>query len=128
MASVNQARPLIWMSLSWWSRPLDHPIWALICCFALWKTLLLCIAYASPGPGYDSSTHILLQRRDELRLAQKLARWDAIYFAALTKRDYLFEQEWAFGWGFTRTLKLLSHGERVDSGRGPSHRARPDRG
>jgi hypothetical protein len=41
------------------------------------------------------------------RLLQTLTRWDAIYFASIAERGYVFEQEWAFGWGFTRLLSFL---------------------
>lgn len=82
--------------------------------FALWKCLLLFIAVASPGPGYDTSTQILFRRyQDAARswpsvvaqtLATKLTRWDAIYFASSSERGYLFEQEWAF----SRTYAILT--------------------
>ncbi|THV89777.1 mannosyltransferase, partial [Aureobasidium pullulans] len=93
---------------------------ALACLFVFWKLLLLCIAYASPGPGYDTSTNLLLLRAQSAqsentllahlakRLVSKLVRWDALYFISVAQRGYLFEQEWAWGWGHTRLLGLVS--------------------
>jgi hypothetical protein len=81
--------------------------------FAAWKTLLLIIAYASPGPGYDTSSQLLpffeqshviqdntaswstLQSLIR-RLALHLTRWDAVYFTSAADRGHVFEQEWAF--------------------------------
>ncbi|THY73651.1 mannosyltransferase [Aureobasidium pullulans] len=93
---------------------------ALACLFVFWKLLLLCIAYASPGPGYDTSTNLLLLRAQSAQsentllahlaknLVSKLVRWDALYFISVAQRGYLFEQEWAWGWGYTRLLSLIS--------------------
>ncbi|KXT00429.1 hypothetical protein AC578_1925 [Pseudocercospora eumusae] len=70
--------------------------------FCVWKSLLLLIALLSPGPGYDTSTQILLQQYQALsgswfeQLISKLTRWDAIYFANSSARGHVFEQEWAF--------------------------------
>lgn len=100
-----------------WTRPLDHPTRTLIASFAAWKALLLVIAACSPGPGYDTSTSLAFPHGignvGELSLilrymASKLTRWDAIYFVKAANRGYLFEQEWAFGWGFTRLIALCS--------------------
>lgn len=97
----------------------------LSCLFVLWKLLLLCIAYASPGPGYDTSTTLLFARAQPAlsaqsentlledfakRLASKLVRWDALYFVSVAQRGYVFEQEWAWGWGYTNFLGLISKG------------------
>lgn len=108
--------------LSWsvFFKPLDHPQKALIAIFVVWKSLLLLIAACSPGPGYDTST-TLAQPYDGaadqnyvvslLRLfSTKLTRWDAIYFTRIASRDYLYEQDWAFGWGFTRLIKFFASG------------------
>jgi phosphatidylinositol glycan class V len=43
-------------------------------------------------------------------LSTKLTRWDAIYFTKIASRDYLYEQDWAFGWGFTRLIKFFASG------------------
>ncbi|KAI5248274.1 mannosyltransferase [Aureobasidium subglaciale] len=90
--------------------------------FVAWKLLLLCVAYASPGPGYDTSTTLLLLRAQSAqsestlledlakRLASKLVRWDALYFVSVAQRGYVFEQEWAWGWGYTKFVGLVSKG------------------
>ncbi|CAD0098057.1 unnamed protein product, partial [Aureobasidium mustum] len=95
---------------------------ALTCLFVVWKLLLLCIAYASPGPGYDTSTTLLLARAQPSvtentlledfakRLVSNLVRWDALYFVSVARRGVVFEQEWAWGWGYTKFLALVSKG------------------
>ncbi len=112
----------IMYNLTAWVRPLDHPKGFLVLSFIAWKLILFCIALTSPGPGYDTST--LLLHRD-LNLVQaksesgwelaspinSLVRWDAIYFTQLAKHGYLWEQEWAFGWGFTNLIAVTSRGE-----------------
>jgi phosphatidylinositol glycan class V len=99
----------------------------LTCLFVLWKLLLLCIAYASPGPGYDTSTTLLFARAQPAlsentlledfakRLVSKLVRWDALYFVSVAQRGYVFEQEWAWGWGYTNFLGMASKGWFVTS-------------
>ncbi|KAK2882626.1 hypothetical protein FQN49_000165 [Arthroderma sp. PD_2] len=96
---------------------LNRPIYTLTKCFCLWKTVLLLIVLASPGPGYDTSTALLLSsEEDHVRnsgtvawlvshVAHRLARWDSIYFLKGAQRGYVFEQEWAFGYG--RLLSFL---------------------
>ncbi|KAL9099431.1 MAG: hypothetical protein Q9163_005067 [Psora crenata] len=96
-----------------------NPIIRLIAYFVAWKLLLLGVALLSPGPGYDTSTG-LLQYMDASSpnhrcstnylgpLAGKLVRWDGIYYTQIARRGYSFEQEWAFGWGHTRALSLVS--------------------
>lgn len=82
--------------------------------FAIWKTLLLAIVAASPGPGYDTSTVLMLAdpragvptssttlvSRAVEHLLTRLVRWDSVYFVNIAQRGYVFEQEWAFGRGF----------------------------
>lgn len=89
--------------------------------FIAWKLILLCIALTSPGPGYDTSTVLL---HPYLHLAhpgsgsewepasrlKSLVRWDAIYFTQLARHGYIWEQEWAFGWGFTNLVAVTSRG------------------
>jgi phosphatidylinositol glycan class V len=94
----------------------------LSCLFVSWKLLLLCIAYASPGPGYDTSTTLLFARAQPAqsentlledfakRLISKLVRWDALYFVSVAQRGYVFEQEWAWGWGYTNFLGFIFKG------------------
>lgn len=108
-------------TLTAWARPLDHPKSFLVLSFIVWKLILLCIALTSPGPGYDTSTALLhpylnlAQPRSvsEWELAPRLSslvRWDAVYFTQLARRGYLWEQEWAFGWGFTNLVAVTSRG------------------
>jgi len=107
-------------------QPHNAPISSLIFLFLSWKLLLQSIAFVSPGPGYDTSTQILFQSyglnvnlpfQENIALslgetlAHKLSRWDAIYFATSSVRGYLYEQEWAFGWGLTRLLAFLANCE-----------------
>ncbi|KAK0273430.1 ER membrane glycoprotein subunit of the GPI transamidase complex-like protein, partial [Friedmanniomyces endolithicus] len=78
----------------------------LIPVFAIWKGLILLIALASPGPGYDTSTRILFDRqRGEHdswfaygleHVLLRLTRWDGIYFASGSAHGQVYEQEWAF--------------------------------
>jgi phosphatidylinositol glycan class V len=93
-----------------------HPIQSLILTFAVWKALLLLIALCSPGPGYDTSTTLALGGETPLpgpltHVIGKLTRWDAIYYVKAATRGYRYEQEWAFGWGFTRLIALCTAGE-----------------
>ena len=104
--------------------PLDRPKVALLLFLLVWKLLLLCIAIVSPSAGYDTST-TLLQSDDKLaNLTSKsglvfplkwesLVRWDAIYFTHIAQNGYIWEQEWAFGWGFTRLIALISKGTSI---------------
>lgn len=101
-----------------WTRAIDAPYGAIATAFLVWKAILLVIAASSPGLGYDTSSSLLLSDNAVdgglppiLRhMIGKLTRWDAIYFVKVANRGYLFEQEWAFGWGFTRLIALLTAG------------------
>ncbi|KAG9243687.1 GPI mannosyltransferase 2 [Calycina marina] len=95
----------------------QDPTRSLLLAFVAWKALLLLVALCSPGPGYDTSTTLSLSSHSEeaRRLpaflhhtVSKLTRWDAIYFVKSANRGYLFEQEWAFGWGFSKLIALVS--------------------
>ncbi|PGH08492.1 hypothetical protein AJ79_05981 [Helicocarpus griseus UAMH5409] len=121
---------------------LDWPLSTLSVLFVLWKLLLLLVIVTSPGPGYDTSTTLLplttgknatgtllgdgangsLKKWWSSPLMPesllKLVRWDAIYFVNIARRGYLFEQEWAFGYGYT--LKFLSSVFWGDRGTDPS--------
>lgn len=99
----------------------SRPYVTLALAFAAWKTFLLLVALLSPGVGYDTSTDLLfsgsLQSQAPQRagwslgwtfahhVASKLTRWDAIYFVTIAKRGYLYEQEWAFGWGYSSLVQ-----------------------
>lgn len=101
-------------------KPLERPIQTLAAVFVAWKTLLILVALCSPGPGYDTSTSLnQLQDGDDysnpllqvfILLCKKLTRWDAIYYTKVAYRGYLYEQEWAFGWGFTRIIAFFANG------------------
>ncbi|CZT15454.1 related to GPI mannosyltransferase 2 [Ramularia collo-cygni] len=91
----------------------------LITFFLAWKSVLLLVALASPGPGYDTSTQLFLQRSGSIRspssftssiehLASKLTRWDAIYFVSSSSQGQIFEQEWAFSGVFAQLTAALT--------------------
>lgn len=93
----------------------------LIAVFCAWKSALLAIAAASPGPGYDTSTQLFLGRggssssRSSLSLliehvVSRLTRWDAIYFASSSEQGQIFEQEWAFSGTFAGLTSALTRG------------------
>ncbi|KAI9891228.1 MAG: hypothetical protein M1814_002918 [Vezdaea aestivalis] len=90
---------------------LRRPLRSLLLIFFVWKLVLLLIALCSPGPGYDTSTRIDFGWAEphtlKERLVEKLTRWDALYFVRLAERGYVFEQEWAFGFGFSRSLGIV---------------------
>jgi phosphatidylinositol glycan class V len=100
--------------------PSEQHVVKLVALFSAWKALLLVVAYASPGPGYDTSTSLLFDRYQTHsvsflgthleRLLLRLTRWDAIYFASSSERGHLYEQEWAFSWFHARITSALSHG------------------
>ncbi|KAK5113293.1 hypothetical protein LTR85_010910 [Meristemomyces frigidus] len=88
--------------------------------FAAWKLLLLIVAVASPGPGYDTSTSILFDQyrstNSDSWLARaieyvvlRLTRWDAFYFATSSERGHLYEQEWAFSWLLSRATSTTAN-------------------
>merc|ERR1711939_997164 len=118
MGAVNRRYPAHphKLKMQSWTRPQDSPIRSLVAVFVAWKTLLLLLAVCSPGLGYDPSTSLFYTESEQgiqlplvLRyVVGKLTRWDGIYFVKSSRRGYLFEQEWAFGWGFTRVIALCS--------------------
>lgn len=91
-------------------------LWQLPALFCAWKSLLLLVAVLSPGPGYDTSTQVLLQQYEALSgswlelLVSKLTRWDAIYFTNSAARQHLFEQEWAFSPFLSAFIHRISRG------------------
>lgn len=93
----------------------------LVTIFLAWKALLLLVACASPGPGYDSSTQLLLDQAGHgqnhglipslvKHVVLRLIRWDAVYFTKSSERGYAYEQEWAFSWAFTRVMARFAAG------------------
>ncbi|KAF2842075.1 glycosyltransferase family 76 protein [Patellaria atrata CBS 101060] len=109
---------------SWspYRRPLDDPVKSLVLLWTAWKLVLNLVAILSPFPGYDTSTTILLNSNrlvgehenpilhslSSKRWISNFVKWDAIYFSSIAQRGYIFEQEWAFGWGFTRLISLIT--------------------
>lgn len=102
---------------SFWARPLYYPKTSLVVAYTVWKLLLACIAISSPGLGYDTSTSLLYSDENVTQITfwsdwilklwlRNLTRWDAIYFTQIARRGYVWEQEWAFGWGFTKLMSL----------------------
>lgn len=97
-----------------------------VVCFAAWKILLLALAAFCPGPGYDTSSLILvdpstnrhnnftnLSRLDRLTL--NLFRWDALYTVKAAERGKLHEQEWAFSWAYSRVLGFVGQRKQTQS-------------
>ncbi|KAH7135829.1 GPI mannosyltransferase 2 [Dendryphion nanum] len=83
--------------------------------FFIWKSFLFIVAALSPGPGYDTSSLILLKKTGYRetssplwlgidRLTLRLLRWDALYFVSAAQRDYVYEQEWAFSWAYSHII------------------------
>jgi hypothetical protein len=99
--------------------PQPYLTW-LLAFFVAWKLLLLGVACASPGPGYDTSTRILFDQYDVQahswtsraveHITLRLTRWDALYFSTSSERGHLYEQEWAFSWFMARLTAILSNG------------------
>ena len=114
-------------------KPLDRPKIALVSYLLAWKSLLLCIAIVSPGAGYDTSATLLQSNNKLANLTSNfgsvhlldlkgLLRWDAIYFIHIAQYGYMWEQEWAFGWGFTRLIALISQGTPISTiGESPTY-------
>ncbi|RMX91260.1 hypothetical protein D0867_14130 [Hortaea werneckii] len=89
--------------------------------FWTWKGLLLLVALLAPGQGYDTSTQITFDQNHPKgssswvskvteHVVLRLTRWDAIYFASSSWRGYLYEQEWAFSWVFSRLSSKAANG------------------
>ena len=88
--------------------PLSAVIAELSIYFWTYKACILTIALLAPGVGYDTSTTLLPG-------ANKLVKWDAIYFVQKSQRGDTFEQEWAFGKGLSTILSLFA-GRNADAG------------
>lgn len=98
---------------------LDNPIRSLTVAFWLWKALLFLAITACPGSGYDTSTTLIPYEASGPALSAgpeplsgplKFVRWDSIYYLHVAQTGYVFEQEWAFGWGYTKLLDLFISG------------------
>lgn len=98
-----------------------YSIKRLLAIFVAWKTLIFAVASCSAGPGYDTSTQILLdQHRAPEALSWlstavehvvlRLTRWDALYFASGSLHGQVYEQEWAFSWALSKATSLFSRG------------------
>lgn len=96
---------------------------SLLAFYCAWKCLLLLVAAASPGPGYDTSTRILLDQHAPAgtasqtwlavvvqHLVARLTRWDAIYFVSSSKRGLVYEQEWAFSPAYATATSVIARG------------------
>jgi GPI mannosyltransferase 2 len=109
----------------WEDRPLTTWQGArlLVLLFCFWKVILFGIIALAPGPGYDTSTTLLVDAgpRDtstgdldevstKLPGIVKFARWDAIYFAEIIRRGYVFEQEYAFASGYPSIVGFIQSG------------------
>ena len=100
-----------------------HDAHLLVTVFCVWKLVLLSVVALAPGPGYDTSSTLLVSTESQgtsateirevatsLPSALKFVRWDAIYFSQITQRGYIFEQEWAFGPSLPSLVDLLQKG------------------
>ena len=94
----------------------------LVFTFCAWKALLLLLAAFCPGPGYDTSSFILLdtsvQRHEHFhtvsrfnRFILNLFRWDALYFVKAAERGQVHEQAWAFSGVYSHLLRLTGQRE-----------------
>lgn len=88
---------------------IQHPFTILTTIFVLWKAALILIVVASPAPGYDTSTTLLDWQGGHSLLA-KFVRWDAIYFTQIAQHGHVFEQEWAWGIGYSSILRWTTRG------------------
>ncbi|KAF8419701.1 GPI mannosyltransferase 2 [Tirmania nivea] len=94
---------------------LQSPRLTLLSLFLLTRLVYFTVALLTPSPAYDSSTNLILPAQDAsghvgicwsllTKLAERLTRWDALYFVKVAERGYLREQEWAFGLGWARVM------------------------
>ncbi|PYH45293.1 DUF409 domain protein [Aspergillus saccharolyticus JOP 1030-1] len=97
-----------------------RPVRGLTIAFCLWKVLVFLVIVSCPGLGYDTSTSHLYHDPSGsdvipediehllLTIPRKFVRWDSIYFVHIAQNGYVFEQEWAFGYGYTQALAHLT--------------------
>ena len=102
----------------------DSPQTSLCILFILYKSLLNILAFCAPGDGFDSST--VLSGWPNGGPVAKLVKWDAIWFVNLAQRGYKYEQDYAFGYGYTNLIswgkckhlsRLIIFGIRADQTR-----------
>lgn len=92
-----------------------RPLASLLVFFCLWKVFLLLIAFsAAVAADYDTSTSLFFrlavgpsETPAVSSLAQRLTRWDAIYFMSAARDGQVYEQEWAFGPGLPTLVSIL---------------------
>jgi hypothetical protein len=113
---------------------LRHPTRTLTVLFLAWKAILFPIIANSPGLGYDTSANLLAVSAPSFAFHAdgsatwsssllsiipssssssgiwNFVSWDAIYFVRVAERGYLYEQEWAWGYGWTGLLRYLGSG------------------
>lgn len=102
---------------------LENPLRSLLTLFVVYKALILFVATFTPGPGYDTSTHLYEdQISKEAKncgaiawvlkvVAKNLTRWDALFFTRVADKGYVVEQYWAFGYGWTQLISYFSTGK-----------------
>lgn len=112
---------LIWTYFFHWCEVVlmlpKHGKRTLVVTFGFWKLFLLVAAALSPGVGYDTSTSLLLDASTtdavSARFLDRLVRWDAFYFVPLADYGYIYEQQYAFGWGLSKLIAVLASGTPV---------------
>ncbi len=95
------------------------PLTALCLCSSSFSIALLLLVYFVPLVPYDVSTSLVLPAPSSWldRLAERTLRWDAVFFAQQAERGYLYEHEWAFGWGWGSLMRCAGRvlGSSMDS-------------
>ncbi|KAK9319132.1 hypothetical protein V1517DRAFT_66672 [Lipomyces orientalis] len=79
--------------------------------FALVKVILVIIPLLVLQQ-YDTSSQLLFTSPDVSPLLNyvlsRLLVWDTVFFIQIAQRGYVFEQEWAFGWLWTGTIRVVA--------------------
>jgi phosphatidylinositol glycan class V len=92
----------------------SRPLGSLSLLFTGWKAFLLAITLgASVGLDYDTSTSLFFDRvygqhAAVPALAQRLTRWDALYFVHAARFGKVYEQEWAFSISHSGLVSALT--------------------